>query len=106
MQHTRDQKGTVEVDGELYDWELRRQPRRTTGNNWEGIAVSLWLQGYKREAIIQFPMPMRANGHPDLEKQKVNVDYVKNAVTAAIEAGWEPTSRGKAVEFDVDAQGR
>jgi hypothetical protein len=36
----------------------------------------------------------------------VNTDYVRNAVTAVIEAGWEPTSRGKAMVFDVDAEGR
>ena len=31
---------------------------------------------------------------------------VRNAVTAAIEAGWNPASRGKPVNFDVDADGR
>ena len=35
-----------------------------------------------------------------------NVDAVRNAVAAAIEAGWNPTSRGKPVVFDVDADGR
>jgi hypothetical protein len=106
MQHTRDQKGTVEVEGELYEWEVRRQPQRTTGNNWQGIALNLRMEGFKREAIVQFPMPMRSNGHPDLEKQRINIEHVKNAILASIEAGWEPTSRGKAVEFDVDAEGR
>ena len=55
---------------------------------------------------MQFPMPMRPNGRPDIEKQRINVDAVRNAVTSAIEAGWNPTSRGKAMVFDVDADGR
>ena len=106
MQHTRDMSGVVHVDGEDYDWEVRRQPMRTTGDLWQGIAISLRLQGAKREAIIQFPMPMRANGHPQMLKQRINVEAVKNAVTSAIEAGWDPTSRGKPEVFDVDADGR
>ena len=106
MQHTRDQRGVVEFDGETYEWELRRQPQPKGGGQWDGIAVSLRHQDFKREAIVQFPMPMRANGRPELEKQRVNVDAVRNAVAAAIEAGWNPTSRGKPVVFDVDADGR
>lgn len=106
MQFTRDQSGVVEVDGENYEWELRRQPQPKGGGAWDGMAVSLRHQDYKREAIVQFPMPLRANGRPDVEKQRVNVVAVRNAVTAAMEAGWNPASRGKPVVFDVDADGR
>ena len=105
MQYTRDASGTVEVDGEIYEWEIRRQPQPKGGGKWEGLGISLRLTDFKREAIIQFPMPMRPNGRPDLEKQRVNVDAVRNAVTSAMEAGWNPTSRGKAMVFAVDADG-
>ena len=105
MQYTRDSKGSVEVDGEIYEWEIRRQPQPKSGGKWEGMAVTLCLVDFKREAIIQFPPPLRPNGRPDVEKQRVNVDAVRNAVTSAMEAGWNPTSRGKAVVFDVDADG-
>lgn len=103
---TSETSGTVEVDGEPYCWTLRRQPRPTTGNQWEGMAVTLRHQDCKREAIVQFPPPLRANGRPDTEKQFVNTDRVRNAVAAVIEAGWDPFSRGKAVSFDVDELGR
>ena len=106
MQHTREMSGVVQVEGEDYAWEVRRQPMRTTGDQWLGIAISLRLKDAKREAIIQFPMPMRANGHPQMLKQRINVDAVKNAVISAIAAGWDPTSRGKPEVFDVDADGR
>ena len=106
MQFTRDPSGTIEVEGETYAWEIRRQPRPVGGAVWEGMAVSLRHVDFKREAIIQFPPPLRPNGRPDVEKQRVNVDAVRNAVTAALEAGWDPTSRGKAMVFDVDADGR
>jgi hypothetical protein len=106
MQHTRETSGTVEVEGETYEWEIRRQPQPKAGGKWEGIAVTLRLVDFKREAIVQFPMPMRPNGRPDLEKQRINVDAVRNAVSAVIEAGWNPTSRGRPMVFDVDADGR
>lgn len=106
MQFTRDASGVIQVDGEAYAWEIRRQPRPVGGAVWEGMAVSLRHVDYKREAIVQFPPPLRPNGRPDVEKQRVNLDALANAVTAAIEAGWDPTSRGKAVVFDVDADGR
>jgi hypothetical protein len=106
MALTRDSEGTLEVDGATYHWSLRRQPRPTTGNQWEGVAITLRHQDFKREAIVQFPPPLRPNGRPDVEKQRVNLDAVRNAVTASIEAGWDPASRGKPVVFDVDADGR
>lgn len=105
MQHTRETSGTVEVDGEIYDWEIRRQPQPKADGSWNGMAVTLKLQGFQREAIVQFPMPMRPNGRPDMEKQRLSVDAVKTAVTSITEAGWNPTSRGKPMVFDVDADG-
>ena len=106
MQHTRETSGTVEVDGEIYEWEIRRQPQPKSGGKWDGMALTLRLKDFKREAVVQFPMPMRPNGRPDQEKQRINVEAVRNAVTAIIEAGWDPTSRGKPMVFDVDADGR
>lgn len=105
MQHTRDLKGVVQVDGEDYEWEVRRQPQRTTGNNWDGIGIALKLVDGQREAIVLFPMVMRANGSPNFERQRINIESVKNAIASATAAGWDPTSRGKVVVFDVDADG-
>lgn len=102
---TRDTSGTVEVDGETYRWDLRRQPR-PVGGGWEGVAVTLRHVDFKREAIVQFPPPVRSNGRPDLERQLVDLDHVRNAVRAVIDAGWDPASRGKAVSFEVDKEGR
>ncbi|MDZ4108370.1 MAG: hypothetical protein U1E18_02065 [Brevundimonas sp.] len=106
MQHTRETSGTVEVDGETYEWEIRRQPQPRAGGKWDGMAITLRLQGFQREAVVQFPMPMRANNRPEMEKQRINVEAVRNAVTSVTEAGWNPTSRGKPMVFDVDADGR
>lgn len=106
MLKTGETSGTVTIDGDHYEWEVRRQPRPKADGAWEGIAITLRLAGFQREAIVQFPMPMRPNGRPDPDNHHIKVDAVSNAVTAVIEAGWNPTSRGKPVTFEVDADGR
>ncbi|MEG2312961.1 hypothetical protein [Brevundimonas sp.] len=106
MQYTNETSGTVEVDGEIYVWGLRRQPRPVGKREWEGMAITLRHQDYKREAIVEFPMVYRPNGSPDLEKQKVDLDVVKTCIRSILEAGWEPASRGKPVNFGVDALGQ
>jgi hypothetical protein len=105
MQKTRDRAGTVEVDGDIYEWEIRRQPRPLADGGWDGMAVSLRLKDFPREAVVMFPMPMRPNGRPDMEMQLINPESVRNAVVSVIAAGWNPTSRGKSTMFDVDADG-
>ena len=81
-------------------------PLYTSETGTEKLTLTLKHQDYQREAIIQFPPPLRPNGRPDVEKQRVDLDAVRNAVTSSIEAGWEPASRGRPMVFDVDAEGR
>lgn len=94
------------VGGETYEWEIRRQPQPQRDGSWNGLAITLKLQGFQREAIVQFPMPMHPSGRPEMEKQRIDLDAVTNAVTSITEAGWNPTSRGRPMVFDVDADGR
>lgn len=106
MQYTNETSGTVEVDGDIYVWELRRQPRPIGKNQWEGMAVTVRHQEFKRVAIAEYPMVYRPNGSPNLEKQRVDLDVLKTTIRSIIEAGWEPASRGKPVSFGVDADGK
>ena len=105
MQYTNESRGTVDVDGEIYLWEIRRQPRPVGKKEWEGMAIAFRHQEFKREAVAQYPMVYRPNGSPNLEKQRVDLDVLKVTVRSIIEAGWDPASRGKTVNFDVEADG-
>lgn len=105
MQYTNETEGTIDVDGEIYHWAIRRQPRPVGKKVWEGHAVAFRHQDYKREAVAQYPMNFRPNGSPNLEKPRIDLDVLKVSVRSMIEAGWEPASRGKVVNFDVDADG-
>jgi hypothetical protein len=60
-----------------------------------------------REAILQFPVPKRhLSGSSQAQRPLVLVVVVVNGIRAAIEAGWEPLSRGRPQVFEVDADGR
>jgi hypothetical protein len=107
MLHTRDLAGTLEVDGLQYDWAVQREPQWCTVDGWRGMTIALRLKNAPREAILEFPMPSarRSKLQPQLRRPQVNQRIIENGVRAALLAGWEPTSRGKSVVFEVDANG-
>jgi len=106
MLHTRSLHGTVQVEGEDYDWELRREPQWCTVDGWKGMAVALRRKGAAREAILEFPMPKRPlNGSPQRQRPYLNAAIISNGVRSALESGWDPVSRGKPETFCVDANG-
>ncbi len=107
MLYTRDLAGTIEVDGLKYEWSVQREPQWCTVDGWKGMTVALRLRDAQREAILEFPMPSarRSKLQPQLRRPQVNQRIIENGVRAALSAGWEPTSRGKPVLFEVDANG-
>jgi hypothetical protein len=106
MLHTRDLAGTIEVDGQTYEWTLQREPQWCTADGWRGMTVVVRLAGAQRDAIFEFPMPKRTtNGSPQRQRPAINDSIAANGVRAALAAGWEPTSRGKPVIYMVDANG-
>ena len=106
MLHSRDLTGNIEVDGIGYSWTLKREPQWSTAEGWKGMAIALSQEDGMREALLEFPMPKRPlNGSPQRQRPQINDSIVANGVRAALAAGWEPTSRGKTVVFEVDANG-
>ncbi|MDH4743441.1 hypothetical protein OMP43_05375 [Sphingomonas sp. CBMAI 2297] len=105
MLHTRNLTGIVEVDGLEYEWALQREPQWCTVHGWRGMTVSLRQLDGQREAVLEFPMPKAGNGSPQRRRPQINDATAANGVRAALAAGWEPTSRGKPVNFAVDANG-
>ena len=97
----------IEVDGEPYVWRLHRQPGWSSdGAERHGMAIAVRHQEGQREAVVEFPPgPQPRYGAPLLKPSKIAPELVAKAVASAIEAGWEPRSRGKTVAIVVDATG-
>lgn len=106
MSQSRDTSGVVSVDDQQYEWELRRQPQWCTVNRWRSMTIAIRLQDAQREAVLEFPPPPPyTNGSPQHQRLRISPDIVANGIRAAIAAGWNPMSRGKAEVFMVDENG-
>ena len=97
----------IEVDGEPYVWRLQRQPRWSNDAALRrGMAIAVRHREGQREAVLEFPPGSQPRfGAPLLQASQIAPELVARGIASAIAAGWEPLSRGKTVEFDVDATG-
>jgi len=97
--------GTVEVDGDHYEWELRREPQWGETEGWQGMTVALQQKDTQRGAVLEFPPPKRLMKGMQRGRLQINDAILARGIRAALAAGWEPASRGKPMVFMVDADG-
>ena len=97
----------IEVGGDPYVWRIQRQPQWSKDvAGWRGMAIAVRHREGKREAVVEFPPgQMPRFGAPQLQASQIAPALVAKAIASAIEAGWEPLSRGKTVAIVVDATG-
>ena len=97
----------IEVDGAAYVWRVQRQPQWSTdAAGWRGMAIAVRHVEGQREAVVEFPpAPAPRKGTPLIQPGQIPSNVVAKAIASAIEAGWEPLSRGKTVQIAVDAAG-
>jgi len=105
MANTHRLAGTVIIDALPHDWELRREPKWSESEGWKGMAVALVRQGAPREALLEFPTPKRLLKGLPPSRLQISDALVSRGIRAALQAGWEPMSRGKPVVIVVDADG-
>ena len=105
MLHTRALGGTVEIDGSRYDWQLLSEPQFSSDDGWKGMTVSLRRHDMQREAVLEFPTPKRLIKGLPKGRSHINDAIAARGIRAALLAGWDTASRGKAVVFMVDANG-
>ncbi|WP_397594987.1 hypothetical protein [Sphingorhabdus sp.] len=97
--------GTVDVGGFLYEWELRSEPQWSECEGWKGMTVALLRQHTQRGALLEFPAPKRLMKGMQRGRLQIGDAIVIRGIQAALQAGWEPSSRGKPMVFEVDADG-
>ncbi len=97
--------GMVEVDGVHYEWELRSEPQWGDAEGWRGMTVGLLRKHTQREALLEFPPPKRLVKGLPRGRLQISDALVSRGIRAALQAGWEPASRGKPMVFSVDADG-
>lgn len=96
-------EGTASIDGVDLVWELISEPQwSNSGGGYKGLCISVRVVGEaRRELIIEYPYPKGGNGRtlPVPQRPNVTPKLVEASIQEAIEAGWDPSSRGKAFIF-------
>jgi hypothetical protein len=98
-------EGMVTVDGVALQWMLTSEPQwSNSGDGYKGLCISVTVVGEaRRELIIEYPYPKGRDGRPLPVPQRppVSPKLVEVAIRQALEDGWDPASRGKALVYYV-----
>jgi hypothetical protein len=93
------QAPTVSVDGTDYAWSYRHG-WRVWGKGLKVISLSVALKPQRtRELILDFTVKVGAEGASPGEAQVARA--LEGAIRSALEAGWDPESRGRAFRLEV-----
>ena len=96
--------GRVSVNGDDYDWAVFRDPLYSSVDGWLGLTLSVRQVDHERELLLQFVNAGATLGNAPFNlRPRVSPASVEEGVRAALEAGWNPTARGKAFKFDMGA---
>jgi hypothetical protein len=101
----RTEPALVEVGGATYAWSVHREPQWCTIDGWKGLALEVAAQDASgRQLIIE--LPFQAKSHrstPHRQRPNVARSEIERYIREALEAGWDPDSRGKPFVFEPAA---
>lgn len=97
----------IEVGGEPYLWRLHRRPHWSKDpDERHGMGIGVRHREGQRDVVIAFPPGEKPKFNaPLLKPAQIDPKLVARAIASAIDAGWEPLSRGKVVVIAVNEAG-
>ena len=97
---------SVTLQGVPLVWRLHREQHFTFGEGWAGVAIHVQVaEGVRRDLFLEYPaVQIQKAGGFGADHFVVNIRpaKVESHILRAIEAGWDPESRGKPFVFEVD----
>lgn len=100
-------KGIVKVGEMAYRWSVLRQPTWTRGRDQEFTLLGLAIlveppESSRRELVLEFGIDRTRHGDmPDHQRFHLPDGRLVEAVERAMEAGYDPDSRGKRFIFEA-----
>ena len=89
------------VDGYELGWTVQRQPVWGDRDGYKGLAISVQrTDAVRRELILEYPNLGNPQSHTP-ERPKLSQKAVEEDVRLAMEAGWDPDSRGRYFAFQA-----
>ena len=102
-------KGTASLGGAELTWELISEPQwSNSGDGYKGLCLLVKIaDAARRELIIEYPYPTDAMGKklPVPQRPPISESIVATSIQAALDAGWDPGSRGKTFVFNAPPAG-
>ena len=102
-------KGTVRVGATDFRWSVFRQPTWTRGQNEVPILLGMAVlvehpEPSHRELLLEFEIERGRHGDmPQHQRFRVPDGRLIEAIENAIEAGYDPESRGKRFVYEAGA---
>jgi hypothetical protein len=94
------------IDGHALVWRLHRDQQGSAADGWRGMGIHVKVaEGVRRELHLEYPAVVTQKSafmrglppQPHIVPAKVEAH-----IRLAMEAGWDPESRGKPFVFDVE----
>ncbi|MBS2026451.1 MAG: hypothetical protein JST54_00985 [Deltaproteobacteria bacterium] len=96
-------EGEVVVGDQRFSWRLHREPQWCTADGWRGMVIAVRQADGEREALIEWPMPKEGSHTvPYRQRPKIDTPRLQGGIRQALDAGWDPLSRGKPFAVIVD----
>jgi hypothetical protein len=90
----------ITIDGEEFRWEVRHGWAYDVDVGLKGVSVSVWRKPLRTRELI-LDLPYSFFGQQKAPKANALLPVLREQIPAAIEAGWDPDSRGRTFRFQV-----
>lgn len=94
-------EGTTSIGDYSLFWELVSEPQwSNSGDGYKGLCILVRVADEARRELIEYPYPTRRDGRlPVPQRPSVTPKLVEASIRQAMDAGWDPSSRGRAFVF-------
>ncbi|MFZ1086850.1 MAG: hypothetical protein WAN35_17945 [Terracidiphilus sp.] len=94
------------IDGFSLIWNLHREQQLTTAEGWRGVAIHVKVaEEVRKELWLEYPAVKTQKvgfTRTDFVQQNISHAKVEAHIRRAMEAGWNPESKGQRFIFEVD----
>jgi len=98
-------QATLTIDGFTLIWWLHREQQLSTADGWRGVAIHVKVaEGVRRELHLEYPAVQTQKvgfTRTDFVQQNISPAKVAAHIRLAMEAGYDPGSRGQAFKYEV-----
>jgi hypothetical protein len=99
-------QGKITIEDFPMVWNLHREQQLSTADGWRGVAIHVKVaEGVRRELHLEYPAVQTQKisyARADHLKQNISPTKVAAHIRRAMEAGYDPGSRGKPFVYEVD----